>query len=390
MKNFKKLFCEDKPKEFGGDCVMFLDTYENDKGICMRKIYAKKSAFEKFSMLARQKPFIRAKYAPRLIVNDTEMRLEKFERKYHETIDCFEKCAIYRNSKEFICNKDYNPLSLIGNNHLQSNCDLKNDYIKYEEKNLYLKFYRCGQASISSLHDGDKILAVFDLGSMHKRNTEIVSLFRNLKKATNRVYFIISHFDSDHINLIKKLYLNEKENFVFIVHECLLNNLNPSYRALIEMLRHSKCKIIVLQQGKNLKNNLFEIRPSKIVPGSTLTKENQTSLCVHITLNERRYCFPGDAMYENFPFEESYTHILIPHHGAYTNHPVTNPTAEAFVYAGHNKKYKHPRREHLVQYKNKILRFDENDNGMIFDARGEVKDDICKILYKNSKKCPLK
>lgn len=389
MKNFKKLFCEDKPKEFGGDCVMFLDTYENDKGTCMRKIYAKKSTFEKFSMLAGQKSFIRTKHVPRLIVSDTLLSLEKFEKDYHTTEDCLENCAVYRDQKEFVCNKGYKPLSALEIKSLQTNCDDKNENIEYDEKKLYLKFYKCGQASISSLHDGDKILAVFDLGSMHKRNTEIVSLFRNLKKATNRVYFIISHFDSDHINLIKKLYLNEKENFIFIVHECLLNNLNPSYRALIEMLRHSKCKIIVLQQGKNFKNNLFEIRPSKIVPGSTLTKENQTSLCVHITLNDRRYCFPEDAMYENFPFKEPYTHILIPHHGAYTNHPVTNPTAEAFVYAGHNMKYKHPRHEHLRQYKNKIFRFDENDNGMIFDAKGEVKDDICKILYKNSKIWPL-
>ena len=391
MKDIKRLFNELKPNEFKSDCVLFLDSYQMDETKYLRKIYTRKSFFENFSQKSQSKnnnKFIKSKYAPRFVTIDTDIKLDDFKRRYGISDELFGSCAIYRNCKEFAFVENYSPLSNIGNHPIEGEHGYRGENLVFATNKFYLKLYKCGQASISSLYNENKLVALFDFGSTHKRNPAIVSLMYELNKTTDTVYIIISHFDTDHINLYKKIDFRKK-NFVFIIHECVLEHETACYKALNEMLTKNRCKIIKLTENEKFYNNLFEVQPSKVVAGSTLTEENQTSLFVKLAINGKLIYLPGDAMYENFCYSMMPTHLLLPHHGAYINHPIRTSNIKAFVYAGHNKRYKHPRYEHLEYYKNDISRFDENDGGMIFDANGEVKDDICKILYKNSKIWPL-
>lgn len=248
--------------------------------------------------------------------------------------------------------------------------------IDNEELSLYeFRIYNVGQANCSALikyidkeRSDYKVIIVFDFGYKKKRKNH--SLEEMINKIDENTTMVISHFHSDHINIITDHLMMHTNRWVF-----------PDYPPASVIGNKIFSSLLKVAQSKTSSGILYKF-PTPFKFSDILTIDqysgtskgdcyqssliNAKSLTCKLSIGRNDILIPGDALYEEISDSlilsdhKKYDYILIPHHGCkYINNKSASPALKirhfigeetiGYVQCGKNS-YGHANIDHLSWY----------------------------------------
>lgn len=258
--------------------------------------------------------------------------------------------------------------------------------IDNEELSLYeFRIYNVGQANCSALikyidkeHSDYKVIIVFDFGYKKKRKNH--SLEEMINKIDENTTMVISHFHSDHINIITDHLMMHTNRWIF-----------PDYPPASVIGNKIFSSLLKVAQSKTSSGILYKF-PTPFKFSDILTIDqysgtskgdcyqssliNAKSLTCKLSIGRNDILIPGDALYEEISDSlilsdyKKYDYILIPHHGCkYFDKSSIDPTLKircfvgdetvGYVQCGKNS-YGHANINHLSWY-SEINSFDHSN-----------------------------
>ncbi len=259
-------------------------------------------------------------------------------------------------------------------------------FINDDELSLYeFRIYNVGQANCSALikyvdeeHSDYKIIVVFDFGYKKKRNNQ--SLDEMIKRIDENTTMVISHFHSDHINIITNHLMMHTNRWVFPDYPPTSVIGNKIFTTLLKVARGKTSSGILYRFPTpfNFSDNLTIDQYSGITKGDAHQSSlmNSKSLTCKLSIGNKDILIPGDALYEEIgdglilKNNKKYDYILIPHHGCkYFGKSSIDPTLKircfvgdetvGYVQCGKNS-YGHANINHLSWY-SEINSFDHSN-----------------------------
>ncbi len=271
---------------------------------------------------------------------------------------------------------------------------LDDKYANIEDLRLKYRVFDVGQANCSAILSFDengidyKVACVFDFGceKTKRNNVQLKDMIKNIDDSTT---IIISHFDSDHINLIQYNRLPPTIRWLFSSTPPKSKKGYKLFQLLLSIAtrKSSSGNIYIYDAPYRLSNYLrIEEKQDNSKDNYQSTILNANSVISIIETNKNRILIPGDALYHDFPqgvFNTDYTVVLIPHHCCYYPSPnsrdcytniintIVSNTTIGIAQCGNNT-YGHANVSHLSWYKNNYI----CDGATIYD---NLKNPIKKI-----------
>lgn len=266
---------------------------------------------------------------------------------------------------------------------------LYDDYLNIDNLNLKYRVFDVGQANCSAIlnFDGEnnyKVACVFDLGcEKEKRNN--YALNDMLNKIDYSTTIIISHFDSDHYNLIQYNQLPPTVRWLFSSTPPKTVKGHKIFQLLLtEATKKTYSgKVYSYNAPYRLSNYLrIEEKQDNTKDLYQSTVLNANSVISILETRKNNILIPGDALYHDFPkgvFTTNYSVVLIPHHCCYYPSPgkrdsyaniirqIVKYDPVGIAQCGKNK-YGHANISHLNWYKNRIIW----NEGKIYDDFKEI------------------
>lgn len=270
-------------------------------------------------------------------------------------------------------------------------------FTKAETENSKLRLFNVGQAYMSCLYFDKEPFIIFDLGKSRKCDSAIKLLSNQLIDSKYKASIIISHFDSDHINMAKYL-PNGNAKLQFYMPELLRSN--DKYNPSIKMLLY---KAIINGERISFFSNNSLIKPLVLGPISFLqgsskkrdinqsSDENSHGLISALSLNGKLAIIPGDVLYDGLftkldkPYKHDY--IVIPHHSCDYKSVINKSVIdisnikEAFAFCGPHSRYCHPNYTHFIQFsypESKLIRLVRKQNihekQYVFNGHSKIED----------------
>lgn len=214
-----------------------------------------------------------------------------------------------------------------------------------------LYYYYVGQGMCSLVCNENEGF-IFDAGigtPFNRKNiknipNEFLDRIKNLK-----LYFFLSHSDSDHWRMIYwNSELVDKINLFIVPH-------NMRHISLFD--RNIKSKVRSLSQSSKIQLNINENLEILRTNPKDITYNND-GLIALFSKRDKTSLMAGDCVYSDikkdnsisFILKKKYYSINVPHHGAFESkfnipEPAEFKKSKAFFSAGNNKKYKHPHKD---------------------------------------------
>ncbi len=245
--------------------------------------------------------------------------------------------------------------------------------IDTEPEQYEFRIYSVGQANCSALIryiDQDKkdyrVIVVFDFGRASRKRSANPSLQEMINKIDDRTAILISHFDNDHINNITNYTQKKTDRWLFPPCTNMRSQkANLLFYALLKCAQRktSNGSISIYKTPFNLSPQIRITQYKGTRKGDPYqsTVCNSACLVASIRAEHVSILIPADALYEEFDASvqnESYTHILIPHHGCYyplaacgaISKMLDSERVHGVVQCGTNR-YGHANVEHLRRYR---------------------------------------
>ena len=270
---------------------------------------------------------------------------------------------------------------------------LDNQYLDIKNLKLRYRVFDVGQANCSAILSFDQeekdytVACVFDLGceKTKRNNTKLKNMIRKIDGSTT---IVISHFDSDHYNLIQYTQLPPTVRWLFPSTPPKTKKGFKLFQLLLSIAtkKSNTGKLYIYDGPYHLTNYLrIEEKQDNTKDLYQSTVLNANSVISIIETNKNRILIPGDALYHDFPqgvFNTYYTVVLIPHHCCYYPSPlsgdsyadiinkIVNNETIGIAQCGSNT-YGHANISHLSWYKKWII-----------CSGGTIYDDMKNVLQK--------
>ncbi len=266
---------------------------------------------------------------------------------------------------------------------------LDNIYADIDNLKLVYRVYDVGQANCSAIlsfnEENDyKVVCVFDLGC-ERRKRKNAALNDMLNKIDASTTIIISHFDSDHYNLIQNKQLPPTVRWLFSSTAPTSKKGSKIFQLLLTLAtQKSRTGNIYYYNAPYQLSNYLRIEEkqdnNKDLYQSTVLNAN--SVISIIETEKNNILIPGDALYHDFPqgvYNTNYTVVLVPHHCCYYPDPsqmdpyteklkeLVNNNPIGIVQCGNNT-YGHANISHLNWYKKYCI----CNNGKIYDDNKKI------------------
>lgn len=228
---------------------------------------------------------------------------------------------------------------------------------KKADVNYEVKIYNVGQGNWIHIlvYDADKLITkvVFDIGIGNGKGGHLDNDLRSIitknaaKEIKDNYIFLLSHWDSDHIQGIVELQRNQFHTTWIMPNLpdrpgngakrlAAFLNVDPNITAIF--IDHSLNNQLIFD------NAYFKLGKGKgNGPGThtSYTKENNSGLILAIKTSSKQMLFPGDCEYIQFPdtfkLYQSYDALILTHHGAKIKQ--TNLTLLGFNQSGGTNKF---------------------------------------------------
>ena len=231
--------------------------------------------------------------------------------------------------------------------------------------NLKLNIYNVGQGNFSTVCNDDKPLFVFDVGfTYHESHTSrnFTDVIVEIEKIKTK-YYIISHFDLDHI--LGCIYLNDDQfnkDISWIIRDPNeVAQLSASAKRFL-MYIISSCNVCVVKKHTLTPLNLDSKKQFILYKGDGKGKskgEKNNSLGLKVLIESPKTALlTGDCLYNHFDSKLSKQNLdilAVPHHGCkvddltqISNHVLAKSDATAIISVGKNT-YSHPDSNHISE-----------------------------------------
>lgn len=250
--------------------------------------------------------------------------------------------------------------------------------------NFEIEIYNVGQGNWIHIliYSGKSLITkvIFDIGIGASSDISLRSQVTKdaARKITNNDTFVLSHWDSDHIQGIVEL--NRNQFYTNWIVPGLPNNPKNGAKRLAAFLEiDPNIDVAFIDDCLNgiclFENKYFKLGkgngngPSKTV---SYTKENNSGLVLVIKTDSKKMLFPGDCEYIQFPrdfiYRQTYDALVVSHHGAkikqadLTNIGFASSGRDKFAVVCVGKSPRYPERQHYLTISNRGFIINETRN----------------------------
>lgn len=270
----------------------------------------------------------------------------------------------------------------------------------YGENDVALRMYNVGQANCSALYIGGRPRLIFDLGKSRECQPARHLLSNKLLDFSDRVVFIVSHFDNDHINMAGSISANRGNlNFVVPFFHRSLYASKPNVQLIVSCSLYHGNKLFIipdefLSAPINTKHFSLYQGSARKKDKNQSTDQNSHGLIGLIEYNGKIVWIPGDVLYDDLyttigqPLKPTY--VIIPHHSCRYKKTISSgiidltDLSESFTFCGPHRGFHHPNKTHFDQYSvnnAKLIRLArKGEAGIVFDGSSSVKDNFYTVL----------
>lgn len=249
----------------------------------------------------------------------------------------------------------------------------------YINNSLEVHFIDTGQSDAILLISNNEYMLI---DSGNTKTDDVVNNYLNDLNIKHLDYFIISHFDADHIGGADTVINN------FMVENTFVPNGDANtltYKNFIKALEQKKYHAAIPQEAEKIKfgNAYFQVFNTK----GEYNNANDNSLIVLITNINDQMLFTGDISMtvENDLNIEDIDLLKVAHHGSKTSTSekfLAQVTPEiAVICVGEDNRYNHPSSQvlnHLADQNIKVYRTD-SDGNIVFESTGNGINYISKV-----------
>lgn len=257
------------------------------------------------------------------------------------------------------------------------------------------RMFNVGQGCCSALYENNIPTLIFDIGGS-RRCSGVVNLLSKEINDSRLHTFIISHYDSDHINMADLIPMKKDSRYRFFMPALLDVSLlsSPVVQQLFFKIINNKSEVVMFLNNKLITpikyGNLTIYQGNMHKKDSNQsTNENSHGLLCLLKKDEKEILIPGDVLYNDLftiiSGRLKPTNVIIPHHscnyrGNFKNIDLSD-LKESFIFCGPHGGYKHPNYTHFSKYlKAPVVRLVRKLPSNCFDNGKVITDSYCTLI----------